>query len=120
MLRFALPEYRLPKAVLAKEIELIEPPGRQVRVQHQRWATDISLNDLDDQFDAVFLSIGTWKEAWVYLPGTELKGVMPALPFLEGVAKDEPVPLGQRVVDHRRRQCRHRLRPHRPAPRRGR
>jgi NADPH-dependent glutamate synthase beta subunit-like oxidoreductase len=27
----------------------------------------------------VFLSIGTWKESWVYLPGTELKGVYPAL-----------------------------------------
>ena len=25
----------------------------------------MSLNDLDDQYDAVFLSIGTWKEAWV-------------------------------------------------------
>ena len=49
-------------------------------------------------FDAVFLSIGTWKEAWVYLPGTELKGVMPALLFLEGIAKDDPVPLGQRVA----------------------
>ena len=46
----------------------------------------------------MFLSIGTWKEAWVYLPGTELKGVMPALLFLEAVAKDEPVPLGRKVA----------------------
>ena len=37
--------------------------------------TDITLNDLDNQYNAVFLAIGTWKEAWVYLPGTELKGV---------------------------------------------
>ena len=34
-----------------------------------------------------FISIGTWKESWLYLPGTELKGVHPALPFLEAVAK---------------------------------
>jgi NADPH-dependent glutamate synthase beta subunit-like oxidoreductase len=46
----------------------------------------------------VFLSIGTWKESWVYLAGTELTGVMPALPFLEGVAKHQPLPLGKRVV----------------------
>ena len=28
-----------------------------------------TLNDLAHQYDAVFLAIGTWKEAWVYLPG---------------------------------------------------
>ena len=46
----------------------------------------------------MFLSIGTWKESWVYLPGTELAGVRPALPFLEGVATGEAMPLGQHVV----------------------
>jgi NADH-quinone oxidoreductase subunit F len=60
--------------------------------------TDISLNDLDNQFNAVFLAIGTWKEAWVYLPGTELQGVMPALLFLEAVAKGESVRLGRKVA----------------------
>ena len=60
--------------------------------------SDITLNELDEQFDAVFLSIGTWKESWVYLPGTELKGVFPALPFLEAVAKGEPSEAGARVA----------------------
>ncbi len=53
---------------------------------------------MDDRFDAVFLSIGTWKESWVYLPGTELKGVYPALLFLESVAKSEELKLGKKVV----------------------
>ena len=35
------------------------------------------------------LAIGTWKEAWVYLAGTELNGVIPALPFLEAVSRSE-------------------------------
>ena len=90
MLRFALPEYRLPKPVLRREIELIERLGVKF-VFNTRVGTDIPLNELDDRFDAVFLSIGTWKESWVYLPGTELKGVYPALPFLEAVAKGENV-----------------------------
>ena len=97
MLRFALPEYRLPKAVLAQEIELIRRLGVKFEF-NKSVGTDITLNDLSMDFDAVFLSIGTWKEAWVYLPGTELKGVMPALLFLEGIAKNDPVPLGQRVA----------------------
>jgi NADH-quinone oxidoreductase subunit F len=97
MLRFALPEYRLPKAVLDKEIEVIRRLGVKF-LFNQNVGTDVPLNDLDAQFDVVFLSIGTWKEGWVYLPGTELKGVMPALPFLERVAKGDPVPLGSRVT----------------------
>jgi NADH-quinone oxidoreductase subunit F len=97
MLRFALPEYRLPKAVLSKEIDLIRHLGVKF-IFNTSVGTDITLNDLSIDFDAVFLSIGTWKEAWVYLAGTELKGVMPALLFLEGIAKNGPVPLGQRVA----------------------
>ncbi len=45
-----------------------------------------------------FLSIGTWKESWVYQAGTELKGVYPALLFLESVAKGEEVHLGKKVA----------------------
>jgi NADH-quinone oxidoreductase subunit F len=97
MLRYALPEYRLPGSVLEREIELIRRLGVNF-VCNTAVGTDISLNDLDNQFNAVFLAIGTWKEAWVYLPGTELKGVHPALLFLEAVAKQEPVPLGKKVI----------------------
>ena len=97
MLRFAIPEYRLPKSILRREIELIERMGVKI-VFKTRVGTDISLNELASQFDAAFLSIGTWKESWLYLPGTELKGVYPALPFLERVAKGEKVGLGWHVA----------------------
>ena len=97
MLRYAIPEYRLPKRVLAREVELI----RNLGVQFQFGAaigSDITLNQLDEQFDAVFLSIGTWKESWVYLPGTELKNVLPALPFLERLASGGLGETGRRVA----------------------
>ncbi len=97
MLRYALPEYRLPKAVLDREIELIERVG--VRFQlNVNVGEGLGLNDLAHQFDAVFLAIGTWKESWVDLPGSELTGVLPALPFLEGVARGEKLPVGRKVV----------------------
>jgi NADH-quinone oxidoreductase subunit F len=97
MLRYALPDYRLPKDVLGKELELIERMG-VTYVLNTAVSKDVALNDIASGFDAVFLSIGTWKEAWVYLPGTELTGVMPALPFLEAMAKKGPVALGRKVV----------------------
>jgi len=97
MLRYAIPEYRLPKAVLRRELDLIEAAGVQFDF-NTRVGIDLPLNDLADRFDAAFLSIGTWKESWLYLPGTELRSVYPALPFLESVARLAPVPIGTRVA----------------------
>ena len=97
MLRFALPEYRLPKAVLKREVELVERVGVKF-IFNTRVGFDVPLNELDDRFDAVFISIGTWKDSWVYLPGTELKGVHTALNLLEAVARGEKPPLGRKVA----------------------
>ena len=97
MLRFAIPEYRLPKSVLRRELDLIEGVGVKMAF-NTRVGFDLPLNELASQFDAVFLSIGTWKESWLYLPGTELKNVYPALPFLELVARHEQAPIASNVA----------------------
>ena len=97
MLRFAIPEYRLPKSVLRRELDMIEGVGVKM-VFNTRIGFDVPLNELASQFDAVFLSIGTWKESWLYLPGTELQNVHPALPFLESIARKEKVTMGARVA----------------------
>jgi NADH-quinone oxidoreductase subunit F len=97
MLRYALPEYRLPKAALDKEIELIERLGVKFEF-NVNVGEEPTLNEVAAEYDAVFLAIGTWKEGWVYLAGTELTGVIPALPFLEAVSRDEEVPVGKKVI----------------------
>jgi len=97
MLRFAIPEYRLPKSVLRRELDLIEGVGVKMAF-NSRVGFDLPLNELASRFDAVFLSIGTWKESWLYLPGTELKNVHPALPVLELVARHEKIPIGSSVA----------------------
>ncbi len=97
MLRYALPEYRLPKSVLDREIELIARTGVRF-VCNSLVGYDVTLNELDTKYDGVFLSVGTWKESGIDLPGVELEGVVPALTFLESVGKGEPVKLGRRVV----------------------
>ena len=97
MLRYALPDYRLPKDVLDREIELIRQVGVEF-IFNTNVGVDITLNELDTHYNAVFLSIGTWKESWVYLPGTELQGVVPALTFLEAAARKQESKLGRNVV----------------------
>ncbi|MFB3779287.1 MAG: FAD-dependent oxidoreductase [Bryobacteraceae bacterium] len=97
MLRYALPEYRLPKPVLDREIELIQRVGVNFKMQCEV-GKDVTLDELESQYDAVFLAIGTWQETSVHLPGSELKGVMSALHFLEAGLKKEPVKLGANVV----------------------
>ena len=97
MLRFALPAYRLPREVLDREIEIIRRLGVNF-VLNSSIGSDISLSDLEAKFDAVFLSLGTWQETDVRVPGNELTGVFGALHFLEAEARGEAVKLGQRVV----------------------
>jgi len=97
MLRYALPDYRLPKQVIDREIELIQRTGVDFRFK-TTVGVDVSMNDLDTHYNAVFFSIGTWKESRVSLPGTELSGVTSSLHFLEGVLKKEDTGIGKKVV----------------------
>jgi NADH-quinone oxidoreductase subunit F len=97
MLRYALPEYRLPRRVLASEIALIKRLGVEF-VCNSTLGADLSLDDLEARYDAVYLAIGTWKESSVKMPGAESKGVMPALAFLEAASRGEKVELGKKVV----------------------
>jgi NADH-quinone oxidoreductase subunit F len=97
MLRFALPGYRLPRDVLDREIEIIRRLGVQF-VLNSRIGADISLQDLESTFDTVFLSLGTWKESQVRIPGNDVAGVYGSLQFLEREAQGEQTDLGERAV----------------------
>ena len=97
MLRYSLPEYRLPKAVLDREIGLIEKVGVKF-VFNNRIATDAALADLERRFDAVLLALGTWKEVALGIPGADLRGVMTSLQLLENVAQRGRSEIGQNVV----------------------
>ncbi len=97
MLRYAIPEYRLPKRVLAREVDLIRMLGVEFRF-NESVGTSVSFDELDEQYDAIFLGTGTWKETIFEAPGTELKGVIHALPFLDAVAAGEQVKTGRKVV----------------------
>ncbi|WP_271628824.1 NAD(P)-binding protein [Caldicellulosiruptor sp. DIB 104C] len=97
MLRYGIPEYRLPKRILDKEIELIEKMGVQIKT-NMRLGADISLEYLRKNYDAVFLAVGAWKSSTLGCPGDSAEGVIGGIEFLRKVSMNQPVNLGQRVL----------------------
>lgn len=97
MLRYGIPEYRLPKAVLDKEIAHIQKTGVEIRT-NVKIGKDVSFKELRDNNDAVIVAIGAWQGMKVGCDGEELKGVYGGIEFLRSVAEGNPVELGENVV----------------------
>ncbi|MBN1390970.1 MAG: FAD-dependent oxidoreductase [Candidatus Thermoplasmatota archaeon] len=97
MLRYGIPEYRLPKAVLQKEIDAIISMGINVKTNH-RLGRDFSLDELEKEYDAVFLSIGAWKSKGLQLEGEDHPSIIGGIDLLREVALGKPSRLGERVV----------------------
>ncbi len=87
LLRYGIPEYRLPRDILDGEIQQILDLGVEVKTG-QELGKNFFLSDLRKQgYDAIFLSIGAWKSSRLGVPGEEATGVVYALDFLAQVAE---------------------------------
>ncbi len=81
LLTFGIPEFKLEKSVLSRRREVFEGMGIEFRLKTEV-GKDISFDDLYQEYDAVFLGMGTYKYMKGGFPGEELAGVYDALPFL--------------------------------------
>jgi RnfABCDGE-type electron transport complex B subunit len=98
MLRYGIPEYRLPKKVLDWDIGAILELGVEVK-KNTRFGRDFTIRDLRDQgFEAVFLGIGAWVSASLRLENEDAEGVIGGIDFLNRVGLGEKMDLGSRVV----------------------
>ncbi len=97
MLRYGIPEYRLPKAVLAKEVELIAKTG-VVMKNNIKIGTDISFEEIKDTNDAVLVAIGAWKGSGIGCKGEELEGVLSGIDFLRDVNMGNIPDIGKAVA----------------------
>jgi formate dehydrogenase major subunit len=97
MLRYALPQYRLPKNVVAKEISFIRSVGVQFKFNAVLGKT-LKLDKLAHDNDAVFLAIGTWEETALGIPGEDAEGLYTSLEFLSAIAHDKKPRLGEKVA----------------------
>jgi NADPH-dependent glutamate synthase beta subunit-like oxidoreductase/bacterioferritin-associated ferredoxin len=96
MLRYGIPEYRLPDNILEWEIKNITSLHVQVRLR-QRLGTNLRFRDLD-QFDALFIATGSQKSRELSIPGEEARGVLSALEFLKEVNSGKRVHLSKRIA----------------------
>ncbi|MBN2397431.1 MAG: FAD-dependent oxidoreductase, partial [Deltaproteobacteria bacterium] len=99
MLTVGIPEYRLPKAVLNAEIKTIEELGVEIKC-NTKVGTDITMDELQKEFDATFIGVGSHVSSKLGVPGEDddLEGVVHGIDFLRRVALGEKVFLGERVA----------------------
>lgn len=97
MLRYGIPQYRLPKEVLDKEIASIASMGVSM-FQHAKVGDELTLEELRESSDAVLVTIGAWTSSSMRVPGESLNGVMGGIDFLRQVALNEPSDMGERVA----------------------
>jgi len=97
MLILGIPEYRLPREVLHAEIEAILSLGIELQL-NVRLGRDLSLADLRQEYDAIFIAIGAHRSRDLNIEGVQLDGVFRAVDFLLNVNLGHRVELGQRVI----------------------
>jgi len=97
MLRYAIPEYRLPKAEVEKEIDYIRALGVGMRCNVEI-GRDVTLDAVRRDHDAVFISTGAPAGMPLDIEGEDLPGVTDGIRFLRQVSGGEAVALGARVV----------------------
>lgn len=97
MLRYGIPEYRLPKAVLDKEIKLIENMGVTLK-NNINIGKDITFDEIKNNYDATLVAIGAWNSSKMRVQGEDLQGVWGGIDLLREVALGNNVDLGKNVA----------------------
>lgn len=97
MLRYGIPNYRLPKNRLDDDIDAILATGVQVK-HGLRIGQDITINELREQYDAVLITIGASTDKKLGIEGEDASGVISAVQFLRAIDLGEAIDLsGQEV-----------------------
>ena len=98
MLRYGIPDYRLPQEILDNDIKYIVDTGVEVKL-NTNIGNDITIEELKKNFDAVYVSIGAHDDKKLRIEGEDGKGVVPAVSMLRSVGKGEKLDFsGKRVV----------------------
>ncbi|OGN87356.1 MAG: ferredoxin [Chloroflexi bacterium RBG_13_46_14] len=95
MMRFGIPEYRLPKEILDKEIEIIKNKGIEILTGKYIESTEALIGE---GYDAVLAAIGTHRGQKLPIPNADNEGVIIGIEMLRDVSLGESVSIGKKVV----------------------
>ncbi len=98
MMRFGIPEYRLPRSIIQAEIEKILSLGVTLKLLAALGPGHGLAELRRDGFEAVFLSVGVQKGRDIQVPGVELDGVVKAVDYLLNANRGFRMDLGRKVV----------------------
>jgi len=93
MMRYAIPEYRLPKAVLEEDLKYLWQLG--VKFEGGKLAT---VKELVGKYDSILIATGNALSRKLRIEGAEMTGVLWGLDFLRSIRKGEKVVLKGKVV----------------------
>ena len=97
MTRYGIPYYRLPPDMIERDIDVIASMG--VRIQYNtRVGTDVTMEQLKAEFDAVLIAVGLWIGRSTRTPGSEHKDVYRAVDLLRDVANGKDIPVPRKAV----------------------
>ncbi len=97
MLRYGIPDYRLPQDILDKEIDRILKLGVELK-PNTSVGKDIPYEDVQKEYDAIFVGIGAHKGYALRVPGEDAENVYTGTEFLNAVNRGETVELGEKVI----------------------
>ncbi|MBN1949324.1 MAG: FAD-dependent oxidoreductase [Candidatus Cloacimonetes bacterium] len=97
MLRYGVPEYRLPYDQLDKDISYLLTLGI-ILERDKQVGKDIGFQDIYQQYDAIFFSTGLSVSYKLEIPGEELPGVIPGLQILAEVTQGLKPVIGRQVA----------------------
>ena len=96
MMRYGIPEYRLPRDVVDAEIKRVESLGVKIELNHH--VKDLVAEQKSGHFDAVFVAVGAHLSRRVEIPSMDAGHMVDAVDFLRNVASGDKPVIGRRVA----------------------
>ena len=96
MMRYGIPEYRMPREVMGGEVDRIAAMG--VRMTRGHSVEDLAAEKQEGGFDAVFVAVGAHLSKRVDIPARDTGKIVDAVSFLRSVASGEKPVVGRRVA----------------------
>jgi len=97
MMRYGIPEYRLPYDQIDKDIDYILSLGAEIKY-NTTVGKDITLEELHKNFDVVYIATGLHEGRSTRIPGTEHSSVYQAIELLRKITLNEPIEVAEKII----------------------